>query len=129
MTCLFEYFESRFWREMVINKLDIWTMLELLQTNKQLNKHKSYVYMLIYQKIFMSHYQEIPVSFIIKYNIDLEYSIYYSKLHLKTLLKHNKTIRGMMEKYINSYKTLHNYKTDIKAITFNQLSKYEELLS
>ena len=116
MVSLFNYFDGRFWREMVISSLDPWSMLELLKTNKQLNKHKSYVYMLIYQKIFMRHYEEISVPFIIKYNTYLEYSIYCSKLHLKTLLKHNKVIREMMERYIKSYKTLHNYKTDIKAL-------------
>lgn len=129
MLSLFTYFDDRFWREMVISALDPWSMLELLKTSKQLNRHKSYIYMLIYQKIFMRHYEEISVPCIIKYNTYLEYSIYCSKSHLKTLLKHNKVIRGMMEKYIKSYKTLYKYKPDIKAITINQLSKYEELLS
>ena len=85
--------------------------------------------MLIYQKIFMRHYEDISVPCIIKYHTYLDYFIYCSKSHLKTLLKHNKVIRGMMEKYIKSYKTLYKYKPDIKAITINQLSKYEELLS
>tara|TARA_B100001059_G_scaffold236782_1_gene290307 strand:- start:15191 stop:15580 length:390 start_codon:yes stop_codon:yes gene_type:complete len=129
MIALFNYFGGRYWREMVISALDPWSMLELLKTNKQLNRHKSYIYMLIYQKIFMRHYEEISVPCIIKYHTFNEYFIYCSKEHLKTLLKHNKYIRAMMERYINSCKRLYIYRAEIKAITCNQVSKYEELLS
>lgn len=129
MIALFNYFDARFWREMVISALDPWSMLELLKTSKLLNKHKSYIYMLIYQKICMRHYEEISVPCIIKYHAFNEYFIYCSKSQLKTLVKHNKFIRAMMVRYINSYKRLYNYRTDIKAITCNQISRYEELLS
>ncbi len=126
---LFNYFDARFWREMVISALDPWSMLELLKTSKLLIRHKSYIYMLIYQKIFMKHYEEIPTPCIIKYNPYAEYYIYCSKSQLKTLVKHNKYIRAMMVRYINSYKRLYNYRTEIKVITCNQISRYEELLS
>ena len=68
MVLLFNYFNGRFWREMVISALDPWSMLELLKTSKQLNRNKCYVYMLIYQKIFIKHYEEIATPCIIKYN-------------------------------------------------------------
>jgi hypothetical protein len=125
MVLLFNYFNGRFWREMVISTLDPWSMLELLKTSKQLNKHKSYIYMLIYQKISLKHYEEIATPCIIKYNPYLEYSIYCSKEHLITLLKHNRSLRAMMEKYIKSHKNRRcmyiNY--------HNEVTNYEKLLT
>ncbi len=125
MVLLFNYFNGRFWREMVISALDPWSMLELLKTSKQLNRNKCYVYMLIYQKIFIKHYEEIATPCIIKYNKFNKYSIYCSKEHLITLLKHNKSLRTMMDKYIKSHKN----RRCIHINYYNEVNNYEKLLS
>lgn len=106
MIMLFNYFDSRFWREMVVTALDPWSMLSLIQTSKHLNRNKTYVYMLIYQKICMKYYEYMTQTFKIKYRTYIDYTIYCNKDHLATLIRNNKTIRSMMEQYIKSHKTL-----------------------
>ena len=41
MSTIFETLTPRVWRSILIMYLDNWSMLELIQTNKLLNKHKN----------------------------------------------------------------------------------------
>lgn len=122
MLVLFDYFENRFWREMMINRLDIWSMLAYIQTNKHINKNKKYVYMLIFQKIVHHQYNEVDESYVFqpvpidKIPIGMSCYIYkicdqvikepliltYNKENIMILLQHNKPVRNMLLKYMKS---------------------------
>ena len=122
MLILFDYFENRFWREMMINRLDIWSMLAYIQTNKHINKNKKYVYMLIFQKIVHHQYSEVNESYVfqpvpigknpigIGYYIckicdriiETPFVLIYNKDNIMILLQHSKSIRNMVVKYMKS---------------------------
>ena len=122
MLTLFDYFENRFWREMMINRLDIWSMLAYIQTNKHINKNKKYVYMLIFQKIVHHQYNEVNESYVfqpvpigknpigIGYYIckicdriiETPFVLIYNKDNIMILLQHSKSIRNMVVKYMKS---------------------------
>ena len=139
MLVLFDYFENRFWREMMINRLDIWSMLAYIQTNKHINKNKKYVYMLIFQKIVHHQYNELDESYVFqdvpmgKTPIGISYYIYkicdnvikvpllltYNKDNIMILLQHSKPVRNMVIKYMKSKNS--------KSVIYKQLNKLLQL--
>tara|TARA_X000001036_G_C20632352_1_gene787668 strand:+ start:1030 stop:1413 length:384 start_codon:yes stop_codon:yes gene_type:complete len=94
-------FDRRFWREQMIQYLDIWSMLSYIQINKKSNKEKQYVYNLIIQNIFSLNIDEMKTSFELKTSYNFITSrIIYNIDYVVILVMHNKTIRKKIAQYI-----------------------------
>jgi hypothetical protein len=140
MSVLFDQFTLRIWRSIFMVYLDNWSMLYLIQTNKLLNKHKKYVYMMIFQTITTLncthpnfHLTRKP-SYKLLYDNTTTYkyliykdtsfgqiNIVYNFDNLKLLVKNNSKLRFMLEKYIKGLNKqglnlgTNNY-TELKAL-------------
>jgi len=130
MTVLFDHFTLRIWRSLLMVYLDNWSMLNLIQTNKLMNKNKKYVYMIIFQSIttmtftyhdFSLNYASYKLvdytntykkNYYIYTNIYLNNTIFiYNINNLKLLVKNNSNLRKMLEKYLKGTKIgTNNYK-------------------
>ena len=103
--------------------LDNWSMLNLIQTNKLMNKNNKYVYMIIFQYIttmtftyhdFSLNYASYKLfdytntyknNYYIYTNIYLNNTIFiYNINNLKLLVKNNSNLRKMLEKYLKGSK-------------------------
>ena len=121
MVLLLDTFTLRTWRSLFMVYLDNWSMLELIQTNKLLNKHKKYVYMMLFQCITTLNYNHPKYKlrceqcytllynmsntykYIIYKDLYLEQSIIvYNFDNLKILVKNNNILRQMIEKFIEN---------------------------
>jgi hypothetical protein len=130
MTVLFDHFTLRIWRSLFMVYLDNWSMLNLIQTNKLMNKNNKYVYMIIFQSIttmtftyhdFSLNYASYKLvdytntykkNYYIYTNIYLNNTIFiYNINNLKLLVKNNSNLRKMLEKYLKGRKIgTNNYK-------------------
>ena len=121
MVLLLDTFTLRTWRSLFMVYLDNWSMLELIQTNKLLNKHKKYVYMMLFQCVTTLSYNHPKYKLICEpcytllYNMSntYKYNIYkhlylqqskivYSFDNLKILVKNNNILRQMIKKFIEN---------------------------
>tara|TARA_E500000178_G_scaffold354474_1_gene423561 strand:+ start:352 stop:768 length:417 start_codon:yes stop_codon:yes gene_type:complete len=118
MSTIFETLTPRVWRSILIMYLDNWSMLELIQTNKLLNKHKKFVYMLIFQTITTTNYSSITFALkepsyelLYDYTSKYKYLVYkhvcfdktklvYLVKNLKILLTNNTILRKMVISHI-----------------------------
>jgi len=138
MTVIFDYFTLRIWRSILMVYLDNWSMLNLIQTNKLMNKNKNYVYMLIFQSITTKrfNYNEFGLkeslyklveynntdinNYFIYTNIYLNNTIFiYNINNLKLLVKNNSKLRKMLEKYIKGHKIGTNIYNEIDSLLTN----------
>ena len=118
---LSDIFTLRIWRSLFMGYLDNWSMLDLIQTNKLLNKHKKYVYMMIFQTITTINYTHstFPLtcgsSYKLLYDMSYTYKyliykhlyfdqtkIVYMFDNLKILVKNNSVLRNMVKRYIDN---------------------------
>ena len=135
MTVLFDHFTLRIWRSLLMVYLDNWSMLNLIQTNKLMNKNKTYVYMIIFQTIKTLGFNYNGFSFKppmynlledngVKVNHYLIYNHHYLNTNifiynidnLKLLLKNNSNLRNMLENYVKNFNLVTNKYTDLKLI-------------
>ena len=139
MRVLFDHFTLRIWRSLLMVYLDNWSMLNLIQTNKLINKNKNYVYMIIFQSITTMRFNYNEFSLreslykVIDYTDteDYKYLIYtniywkngiiiYNINNLKLLLKNNSKLRSMLEKYIKNFKIKTNNYNELRLLLTNR---------
>lgn len=113
-------FDLRIWRSLFMGYLDNWSMLDLIQTNKLFNKHKKYVYMMIFQSITtLNHSVSFPLTCPSSYKLLYDRSYTYKYLiykhlyfgqtkivytfdNVKILVKNNSVLRNMVKRYIDN---------------------------
>ena len=114
-------FTLRSWRSLFMGYLDNWSMLDLIKTNKLLNKHKKYVYMMIFQTITMLNFthSNFPLTCESSYKLLYDKSYTYKYLiykhiwfgqtkivytfdNIKILVKNNSILRKMVKSYIDN---------------------------
>ena len=102
--CLLNHFDRRFWRENLIQYLDIWSMLSYIQINKKSNKEKQYVYNLIFQAIFSLRLDEMKTEFELKTDYFMNTKIIYNIDYVSVLIYYNKYIREKITNYLEREK-------------------------
>tara|TARA_B100001741_G_C16257615_1_gene461448 strand:+ start:295 stop:675 length:381 start_codon:yes stop_codon:yes gene_type:complete len=102
--CLLNHFDRRFWRENLIQYLDIWSMLSYIQINKKSNKEKQYVYNLIFQVIFSLRLDEMKTEFELKTDYFINTKIIYNIDYVSVLISYNKYIRKKITNYLEREK-------------------------